>query len=94
MLGFHSGIMGTIDEFRPHVAILDYRLNGQEAVGLCKQIKERYPFLPVLALSCNSDIHEAYQQNGFDGYIKKPFDLDLLYTVLCRHIPKSLNSDS
>jgi DNA-binding response OmpR family regulator len=77
-----------IEKAKPHVVALDYRLSGEDCTRLCREIKQRYPHLPVLALSCNTNINEVYSQFGFDGYIPKPFDLDLLYRILRKHIPK------
>jgi CheY-like chemotaxis protein len=77
----------VIDKARPHVVILDYRLSGEDSQQVCREIKKRYPHLPVLAMSCNSNINEVYDQHGFDGYIPKPFDLEELYAVLRRYIP-------
>jgi DNA-binding response OmpR family regulator len=77
-----------IDKAKPHVVVLDYRLSGADCIRLCGEIKERYPHLPILALSCNANINEVYRQFGFDDYIPKPFDLDLLYRILRKHIPK------
>ncbi|WP_316814023.1 response regulator [Pedobacter heparinus] len=78
----------VMDRVRPHVVMLDYKLAGEACIKICRQIKEKYPQVPVLALSCNHNIHNEYDLNGFDGYIKKPFDLDLLYNVLRKHIVK------
>jgi DNA-binding response OmpR family regulator len=77
-----------IKKAKPHVVALDYRLSGDDCIRLCRDIKQRYPYLPVLALSCNANINEVYSQFGFDDYIPKPFDLDLLYRILRKHIPK------
>jgi len=77
-----------IDKARPHVVVLDYVLSGEQCIFICREIKRKYPQLPVLALSCNSNIYDLYRKNGFDGYIEKPFDLDKLYEILHRHIPK------
>jgi DNA-binding response OmpR family regulator len=85
-LGFDAGFMEAIDRFRPHVVMLDYRLGGEESVRVCETIKQKYPHLPVLALSCNSNINLEYDQKGFDDYIRKPFDLSILYTILRKHI--------
>lgn len=79
-----------IEKAKPHVVAIDFRLSGEDAKRCCQEIKQRYPHLPVLALSCNSNIHETYSQSGFDGYIPKPFDLDLLYRILRKHIPKQV----
>lgn len=78
----------VIEKARPHVVILDYRFSGEECIALCRAIKARYPHLPVVAMSCNSNIHEVYNQHGFDDYIPKPFDLDHLYSVLRKYVPE------
>jgi DNA-binding NtrC family response regulator len=77
-----------IDQVRPHVVILDYRLKGGRSVDILQSIKKKYPHLPVIATSCNNNIHQEYSKLGFDGYVAKPFDLDLLYRILRKHIPR------
>jgi len=77
--------LNMIESTRPHVVMLDYKLKGEEALGVLQQIKAKYRHLPVIASSCNSNIHAVYDQAGFDDYIPKPFDLDLLYDTLRKH---------
>lgn len=81
-----SDFLELINRLRPHVVLLDYKLSGEACKLICRKIKDKYPHLPVIALSCNNNIHEIYAKNGFDDYISKPFDLDLLYTVLRKHV--------
>ena len=81
-------ILRQIAEKRPHAVILDIRLSEQDCIDACKVIKQQYPHLPVIAISCNANIHEQYDKQGFDDYIKKPFDLDLLYRILRKHVPQ------
>lgn len=88
VMEYPSDMLLMIERIRPHVVVLDYRLEGKDCISICREIKERYPHLPVVAMSCNNNIHEVYDQNGFDDYIPKPFDLDHLYRVLRKHIPK------
>lgn len=85
-----ADLLGMIDQVRPHVVVLDYRLAGKDCARMCREIKARYPHLPVVAMSCNSNINEVYDQHGFDDYISKPFDLDHLYQVLRKHIPRQV----
>lgn len=85
----YEGILEQIDQFRPHVVMLDFKLNGEESIKAYKIIRAKYPHLPVIALSCNSNIHSEYCRFGFDDYISKPFDIDHLYSVLREHMPKS-----
>ena len=73
-----------IDKARPHVVMLDFRFNGKGSKLVCREIKKRYPHLPVLALSSNSNIQSVYGKAGFDDYIAKPFDLDRSSAVQCR----------
>ena len=80
-------IIDLIDQVRPHVVMLDYRLSGESCIEICHRIKEKYPYLPVIALSCNVNIKESYVKDGFDSYIPKPFDLDLLYRILRDNLP-------
>lgn len=87
--GADLDFLEVIEQARPHAVILDYRFTGEECITLCRAIKARFPHLPVVAMSCNSNIHEVYDRHGFDDYIPKPFDLDLLYEVLRRYIRKN-----
>nr|WP_068890327.1 response regulator [Pedobacter panaciterrae] len=80
--------LSLVDQHRPHVVMLDYRLDGEACKQTCFQIKQRFPHLPIIAMSCNYNIDRLYGANGFDGYIRKPFDLDMLYAILRRHIPE------
>jgi DNA-binding response OmpR family regulator len=85
---FDNRFMAIIEEFRPHVIMLDYRLSGKRTIEILNEIKDRYTHLPIIALSCNHNINTVAIEAGFDDYIRKPFDLDLLYRILRKHIPK------
>jgi DNA-binding response OmpR family regulator len=84
--------MRLIEETRPHVVMLDYRLDGKKCLEIFNQIKKKYPHLPLIALSCNHNINTVAPELGFDGYIPKPFDLHELYLTLRRFIPNPLAS--
>lgn len=83
-------IITLIDEHRPHVVMLDHRLDGKVCVAVLEKIKAKYPHLPVIAMSCNNNINEEYSYKGFDDYIPKPFELDQLYETLRKYIPKNI----
>lgn len=82
-------VLEIIDKTRPHVVMLDYKLDGEACIEICQRVKAKYPHLPVIALSCNVNIHEKYAQAGFDAYIEKPFDLNLLYRIIHKNLPAS-----
>jgi DNA-binding response OmpR family regulator len=78
-------ILDKIQIFDPDMVILDYKLRATSAIRSCRLIKQIYPQLPVIAISCNIDIRSEYSRNGFDDYIKKPFDIDRLLAIVNRH---------
>jgi DNA-binding response OmpR family regulator len=88
VLDYDNNFLSMIATLKPHVVMLDYKLDGKTCVQICHEIKEVYPHLPVIAMSCNSNINDEYDRHGFDDYIPKPFDLDNLYAVLRKHITK------
>lgn len=90
LMDSHADFLGLIEEHRPHVVMLDYRLDGKVCLTILEKIKAKYPHLPVIAMSCNLHIHDEYTAAGFDDYIPKPFDLDHLYLTLRKYIPKNI----
>lgn len=93
MLDSEDDILALISEYRPHVVMLDYRLDGKVCLAVLEKIKLKYPHLPVIAMSCNNNINEEYSRAGFIDYISKPFDLDHLYMTLRKYIPKHIPKD-
>ncbi|WP_179415403.1 response regulator [Mucilaginibacter sp. E4BP6] len=89
LLSCDENFLGIIEQTKPHVVILDFKLKGKECIRVLREIKIKYPHLPVIASSCNSNINEDYDLAGFDDYITKPFDLEDLYLTLRKHIPNS-----
>jgi DNA-binding response OmpR family regulator len=90
VLDGEADFIQLIEEHRPHVVMLDYRLDGKLCLSILQKIKAVYPHLPVIAMSCNHNINDEYSVCGFDDYIPKPFDLDELYLTLRKHIPKNI----
>ena len=88
LMDLEEDFMDLIDKHRPHVVLMDYAWHGEKCLAACRRIKTKFPHLPVIATSCNNNINQEYDRLGFDGYLKKPFDLDLLYRILRKHIPK------
>ncbi|SDZ83744.1 response regulator [Pedobacter hartonius] len=78
----YDDVIPKIIDFNPNIVLLDFRISGEESIAVCKKIKSRFPYLPVVALSCSLQIHHEYTKAGFDNYIAKPFDLEHLFKVL------------
>jgi len=81
MLDDDDSFMDKIEGTRPHVVLLDFKLDGRICIEMCRLIKAKYPHLPVLALSCNSNIDIVYDKHGFDGYINEPHSTLICYTA-------------
>ena len=85
---YDANFIELIEQQRPHVVMLDFRIDGIKCMEILQTIKASYPVLPVIAMSCNNNINTVAYAAGFDGYIEKPFDFDLLYRILRKHITK------
>jgi DNA-binding response OmpR family regulator len=79
-------ICEVIDRFQPQVVLMDVVLSGKSSIDACRKVKSLFQDLPVVAFSCNSNIHETYERNGFDDYVEKPFDINHLCRVLNKNI--------
>ncbi|MBB6107695.1 DNA-binding NtrC family response regulator [Mucilaginibacter lappiensis] len=93
LLDSTADFIGLIEQHRPHVVMLDFRLDGKICLTILERIKDIYPHLPVIAMSCNHNINNEYSAFGFDDYIPKPFDLDHLYLTLRKYIPKNISKE-
>ena len=63
----------AIDDLKPDVAIVDISLKGESGVDLIKDIRIRYPNLPVLTLSMYDEAiyAERVLRAGARGYVTK-----------------------
>jgi len=89
-----ANFIELIEQQRPHVVMLDFRIDGKKCMEILKMIKASYPTLPVIAMSCNNNINTVAHASGFDGYLEKPFDFDLLYRILRKHITRLIEQTS
>jgi DNA-binding response OmpR family regulator len=81
-----ENILELIRRHRPKLVLLDCWLGHYSGRQISHWIKSHFPNLPVIAFSCDSQIDREYQQYGFDGYVKKPFDLQTLYNVIKKNV--------
>jgi DNA-binding response OmpR family regulator len=84
----NENALEMIRRHHPKVVLLDCWLSDYSAGQVSQWIKAHFPYLPVVAFSCDHRIDGNYRQFGFDDYIKKPFDLELLYQVVKKHLRK------
>jgi DNA-binding NarL/FixJ family response regulator len=70
--GFHQAL-DMIESSKPDIAVVDLSLAGQNGIELIKDIKVRYPLLPVLVHSMHDEsvYAERSLRAGAKGYISK-----------------------
>jgi len=73
----------VIDSFRtfsPDICLLDIMLPNVDGYTLCRQIKTRFPNLPIIFLTAKvetADLVKGFEAGGTD-YIRKPFSIEEL----------------
>lgn len=82
----HENILEMIRGHRAKLIMLDCWL-GKQSVKLCGWIKAHFSKMPVIAFSCDNNINQNYRLLGFDGYLRKPFDLEELYQIVRKFLP-------
>ncbi|MDH3649952.1 MAG: response regulator, partial [Saprospiraceae bacterium] len=77
-------VMQIFDSSQPDICILDIMLPGKDGYYLAKEIRERYPQLPIIFLTAKSqteDVIKGFASGGND-YLKKPFSIEELIVRL------------
>jgi len=77
-------VLPLIEDFRPDLVILDYRVAGENGGEICRQIKShpRFNNIPVIIFSAYINHHDEILAYGCDAVITKPFDLiDLIKKI-------------
>jgi DNA-binding NarL/FixJ family response regulator len=71
---------------KPDILVLDISLNGPDGLDLLKNIRTRYPDLPVLILSMHDELMYAERalRAGAQGYIMKQEATDMVLVALRR----------
>lgn len=73
-------VLAALGYFNPDICVLDIMLPGVDGYSLCRQIRSRYPWLPVIFLTAKtetSDLVKGFDAGGTD-YIRKPFSMEEL----------------
>lgn len=74
----------VVAEQSPDVVLMDLRMPVMDGIEATKRIKEKYPFIKVLALTAHNDINEISRgvESGVNGYVlKKLSSRELLVAI-------------
>jgi DNA-binding response OmpR family regulator len=83
----------TIDSFSPDVILLDIKMPQMDGRDLCRQIKQKYG-IPVILVSANNNLDSTFQIYNADGFLAKPFDMDILINKVASLLPLNTASSS
>lgn len=72
--------LSTLNDYTPHVLVMDIFLGDCDGRKLCKQVKssERFANLPVILYSAGVIDPATIEECGADHFFKKPFEMDAL----------------
>jgi DNA-binding response OmpR family regulator len=83
--GDNENAIERIRRYHPKLVLVDCRPGTDSGKQLGHWIKAHFRKLPIIAFSCDNQVEEQYRTLGFDGYLKKPFELEHLYGVIRQH---------
>lgn len=72
-----SDVISKVEAEEPDLVILDIMLPGRDGLSVLREIRERYPDLPVIMLTARSEYVDRVVglEMGADDYISKPFSV-------------------
>ena len=75
----------------PNLILLDVLLSGTDGRVLCKEIKNNRntKHIPIIMLSAAPNVEDSVKSAGADGFIKKPFEMNDLLSIVAKHILSS-----
>ena len=86
-----SDAIDKIKDSHFDVVLLDHMMPGMDGVETVAKIREFEPDLPVYALTANSTAgEEFYISKGFNGYLSKPVDSEILEKTIMKHLPEEM----
>ncbi len=87
-VSMNGDFIHSLAEDLPDLILLDVLISGVDGRDICRAIKsdEKTSSVPVIILSAHSDAHKIAQTSGADGFLEKPFDVDVLIDVIAKHL--------
>lgn len=79
-----------IENGRFDAMIADYRVTDMDSLVFMKEVKAKYPDIPIILTGDNTALKQANQKIGdfpIDGYLEKPFEAGDIIKILNRLTP-------
>lgn len=77
-----------IQEYKPHLIVLDVLLSGNDGRVICKTLKEdaHTKDIPIIMMSAHPSAKNSVIECGADSFIPKPFSIDNLLSTVNSYI--------
>jgi CheY-like chemotaxis protein len=77
-------VIDQASQHRPQLILLDLLLSGVDGRDVTKNLKhnQKTSHSPVILMSADARVEEKSLEAGANGYLKKPFDLDILEKLI------------
>ena len=88
--------LAALQRETPQMVISDIRMPGSSGLDLLQNLRERYPYLPVIIMTAYSDLESAVSafQGGAFEYLPKPLDIDYAVELIRRALEQSQRKSS
>jgi len=79
-------VFEKLQQFHPHIILLDVLLSGSDGRDVCREIKamENYREVPVVMVSAHPGAGENYQDYGATDFVTKPIRTEQLLELVRR----------
>jgi CheY-like chemotaxis protein len=88
-----ESLVAELAHTRPALILLDYWLSGSNGGEITKRLKgdEHTRAIPIVIISASYNIKELVEEAGADGFIPKPYDMQMLLSMIRTQLalPKS-----
>lgn len=87
LASINSEPIKRLEEFNPHLILMDENLGEEKGHKLCLEIKGNTStaHMPVILISAVNDLPEIARRCKADGYIAKPFLIEDLLDLVRQH---------
>jgi CheY-like chemotaxis protein len=72
-----------INSVKPDLILLDILISGSDGREICRNLKNDFSFkdIPIVMISAHPSAQREAEQNGADGFLAKPFEIDDLIAI-------------